>query len=193
MREISIVTFVTLDGVMQSPGSTDEDPSEGFRQGGWARDCWDEVMEQVAREAMAEPYDALFGRKTYELFSAHFPETGEAIEIVRLNEATKYVVTSSPANLSWKNSVRVAGATAIEDIKKLKQQNGKLLQIHGSWQLIQALLENDLVDELRLWTFPVIVGAGKKLFTTRAMPSKFSLVKTDHTPKGAVMAIYRKK
>ncbi len=186
-RELAILTFQTLDGVMQSPKLPQEDPSGGFRHGGWADPHWDGVMEQVGKEAMAVPYDLLLGRKTYEVFAPHFSPSGNKNP---MNSATKYVVTSTLTKVDWNNSVILAGDVA-EEVSRLKNQNGPLLQVHGSWQLIQTLLSNDLIDEFRIWTFPVVVGAGKRLFGGGAIPKNLTLLKADTTSTGATMSIYR--
>ena len=191
MRKLAILTFQTLDGVMQAPSVPEEDLSGGFKQGGWARPCWDEVMEQVGREAMAEPYDLLLGRATYELFAASF--AGAVIDnpvADKLNKAKKYVVTSTLKELSWRNSERITGDVAAE-ISRLKEQDGPLLQVHGSWQLIQALLADGLIDEFRLWTFPVVVGAGKRLFADGMVPANLELIKFERCPCGAFMNFWR--
>ena len=191
MRNLAILTFLTLDGVMQGPSGPDEDPSGGFTHGGWARQGWDDVMAQVRQEAMAVPYDLLLGRNTYELFAAHFSDAGDDNpEANRLNNATKYVVTSSLDSLKWRNSERITGDIATE-VSQLKKQDGPLLQVHGSWQLIQTLLAYGLIDEFRLWTFPIIVGGGKRLFAQGSVPTALKLIKTDTCPSGAVMHIYR--
>ncbi len=190
MRELAILTFVTLDGVMQAPGMAEEDTSGGFSHGGWAANFWPAVMEQVEREAMAQPFDLLFGRKTYELFAGHWPNAPESDHGRKLNDARKYVVTSTLTELNWQNSVAVSGDAA-EEITRLKNTEGPLLQVHGSWQLIQALLAAELIDELRLWTFPVVTGNGKRLFDTGTLPSNLELVKSDTTSTGVVMGIYR--
>ncbi len=186
MRELAILTFQTLDGVMQAPKIPEEDYSGGFARGGWADPYWDEVMALVGKEAMAEPYDALFGRNTYDVFAAHQSPTGTP-----LSDAKKYVVTSNPSGLTWQNSVPLTADVATE-IGKLKKDDGPLIQVHGSWQLIQELLLHDLVDEFRLWTFPVVVGGGKRLFGGTTPLEKLRLVKTDVTENGVVMAIYRR-
>ena len=191
MRDLAILIFLTLDGVMQGPSSPEEDLSDGFTQGGWAQKCWDDVMMQVMQEAMAEPYDLLLGRKTYEIFASHFQNAGVDNPVAnKLNNATKYVVTSTLSSLDWNNSQRIAGDIATE-VAKLKKQDGPLLQIHGSWQLIQTLLKNNLIDELRLWTFPVVVGSGKRLFDDGTVPTEFELTKMDSCQSGAVMSFYR--
>lgn len=190
MRKLAILTFQTLDGVMQSPTSIEEDPSNGFAAGGWAVQCWDGVMEQVGREAMSDPYDLLLGRKTYDLFAPHCMNApSDDIVSQKLNAAVKYVVTSSPGNLAWNNSIPVGGDIA-EEISLLKQQTGPLLQVHGSWRLIQELLRHDLVDEYRIWTFPVVVGSGKRLFGEGLTPKNLNLVKSDRCSNGATMAIF---
>ena len=195
MRELAILTFLTLDGVMQAPGSPDEDASGGFTQGGWARGCWEEVMEQVMREAMSVPYDLLLGRKTYEIFTSAFSNAGDdngddnPVHTL-LNRATKYVVTNSLSDFAWQNSVGISG-DVVTEVSKLKAQDGPLLQVHGSWQLIQTLLAHDLIDEFRLWTFPVVVGSGKRLLENGTKPTHLNLIKTDSCPSGAVMQFYR--
>lgn len=192
MRELAILTFVSLDGVMQGPTSPEEDPSDGFTGGGWAQSCWDGVMAQVGREAMAEPYDMLFGRKTYETFAEHWPEVDpEDPTAARMNGATKYVASSTLTDPTWQNTTVLKGDVAAE-ISKLKQQDGLLLQVHGSGQLIQTLLTHNLVDEFRLWTFPVVVGSGKRLFSDGTVPASLTLAKSEATGNGAVMSIYRR-
>ena len=192
MRDLAVLTFLTLDGVMQAPVLPEEDLSGGFKQGGWAAGCFDEVMAQVNEEAMVPPIDFLFGRKTYELFAGHWPNVGDDTPHASLlNNATKYVVTSTLTQLDWKNSTAITGDIAAE-VARLKDQEGPLLQVHGSWQLIQTLLSHGLIDEFRLWTFPVLVGAGKRLFGEGAIPSELRLVKTRTTAKGVVMTIYRR-
>ena len=143
MRKLAILTFQTLDGVMQAPGLPEEDFSGGFTQGGWAKEYWEEVMEQVGREAMAKPYDLLLGRNTYDIFAPYFAnaEPGDPTA-QKLNEAKKYIVTSRPDELMWQNSVKISGDIAVE-ISTLKEEAGPLLQVHGSWQLIQSLYQMD--------------------------------------------------
>ena len=189
MRKLAILTFVTLDGVMQGPSGPEEDSSGGFEHGGWARKCWDEVMEQVTREAMAEPYDLLLGRKTYEIFAGNFPNAPRNPDSVanRLNDATKFVATSTPTDLEWENSVCITGDIGAE-VSRLKDEDGPLLQVHGSWQLIQMLHSQGLIDEYRLWTFPVVVGSGKRLFAEGSVPTNLTLVKTGTCSTGATMS-----
>lgn len=191
MRKLAILIFQTLDGVMQAPKDPEEDLSGGFTQGGWANDCWDEVMAQVGKEAMAEKYDLLLGRNTYDVFSASFSKAEAGNPAAdKLNNAKKYVVTSGSDELTWKNSVKISNKNIVNEIEKLKQDDGPLLQVHGSWQLIQTLLANDLIDEFRLWTFPVIAGSGKRLFADGVVPTKLQLTKFDTCSTGAVMHFY---
>ncbi len=184
MRELALLTFVSLDGVMQAPKMPDEDRSGGFTGGGWADPYWDEVMQQVGREAMAEPYDVLLGRNTYDVFAAH-AKTDHPMHGFK-----KIVATSNPDTLDWNNSIAITGDIAAE-VARLKREDGPLLQVHGSCELIQTLLSHNLVDELRLWTFPVVLGAGKRLFGNSSIPAELALKKTDRTPSGVVMSIYR--
>jgi len=194
MRELAVLSFVTLDGVMQSPTSPEEDPSGGFTQGGWATPYWEQVMPQVFAEAMSEPYDLLFGRQTYDVFSAHWPHMPDSDPVAaRLNSARKYVVTNSATHpLHWRRSIRISGDIASR-IAALKAADGPLLQVHGSCQLIQTLLQHDLIDELRLWTFPVSVGGGKRLFGDGLAPVALKLIRADATTNGVVMSIYRRR
>ncbi len=189
MRDLAILIFVTADGVMQGPSGPDEDRSGGFERGGWAAPYWDEVMAVVGREAMAEPYDLLLGRKTYDLFAAHHPADGDASP---LNRMTKVVVTSSPGELPWGPARAIAGDVPTE-IAKLKSEEGPLLQAHGSRELLQTLLAHDLVDLFRIVTFPMCVGAGTRLFQDGVAPATLELVKTEATPGGALYTEYRKR
>ncbi|MFN3252815.1 dihydrofolate reductase family protein [Roseibium album] len=191
MRNIAILTFITLDGVMQAPSKPDEDRSGNFERGGWATPYWNGVMEQVQKEAMSEPYDMLFGRKTYDLFAGHWPDAAGDPVADMMNAASKYVVTSRPDNLSWKYSHAISGDIA-RKISDLKLEDGPILQIHGSWELIQFLLANDLIDEFRLWTFPVVAGSGKRLFEKPAKPETLKLAKSEPCANGVVMSIYRR-
>ncbi len=191
MRDLAVLTFLTLDGVMQAPAQPEEDTSGGFKHGGWAVNYWGEVMAQVNEEAMAAPFDLLFGRKTYESFAAHWPNVSNDPHADKLNNATKYVATSTLSKLEWKNSTPITGDIAAE-VSRLKEQDGPLLQVHGSSQLIQTLLSHNLIDEFRLWTFPLVVGPGKRLFDQGSVPTDLTLVKTKSTSNGVVMSIYRR-
>ena len=193
MRELAILSFVTLDGVMQSPTSADEDASGGFAGGGWGAPYWAEVMPQVYAEAMSAPYDLLFGRKTYDIFASHWPHVDADADPVaaRLNGAHKYVVTrSSETPLPWGPATRVTG-DVVGEIERLKRGDGPLLQVHGSAELIQTLLRHELIDEFRLWTFPVVVGDGKRLFGGGAAPANLTMVRSEETGNGVVMSVFR--
>lgn len=193
MRELAILSFVTLDGVMQSPTSPEEDPSGGFAAGGWGAPYWEDVMPRVYEEAMSEPYDLLFGRKTYDVFASHWPNVGDEDPVAaRLNGGRKYVVTRSVERaLPWGPATRMSG-DVVGEIRRLKAGDGALIQVHGSVELIQTLIANDLIDEYRLWTFPVVVGAGKRLFGAGAAPGNLNLVRTGSTEGGVVMSVYRR-
>ena len=194
MRELAILSFVTLDGTMQSPTSAEEDSSGGFTGGGWGAPYWEEVMPQVYAEAMSEPYDLLFGRSTYDVFASHWPNVDAAGDPVaaRLNGGHKYVVTRSATRaLSWGPSTRISGDAAAE-VARLKAGDGPLIQVHGSVELIQTLMAHDLIDEYRLWTFPVVVGGGKRLFAEGAPPRTLRLVRTATTQNGVLMSVYRR-
>lgn len=189
MRDLAILTFVTLDGVMQAPSDASEDRSGKFQNAEWARPYWDDVMAHVGRTAMAEPYDILMGWNTYRIFKgAHASEDPND----PLRNSKKFVVTSSKEKLKWHNSFKISGDIASE-ITKLKSNAGPLLQVHGSWQLIQLLLANDLIDEFRLWVFPITLGSGKQLFANDGPPRKLRLVKTEPTGNGVVMKVYRRQ
>ena len=191
MRKLAILTFQTLGGVMQAPGHPEEDSTGGFTQGGWANACWDDVMEQVDRHAMAESYDLLLGRKTYELLASHFADLGDDDATAKkLNDSKKYVITSSSKELEWHNSQKITGDVA-KQVSILKRQAGPLLQVHGSWQLIQTLLKHELIDEYRLWTFPVVVSAGKRLFSDDTVPASLKLTSFESCSSGAFMHFYR--
>ena len=189
MRKVVVVTQMTLDGVMQAPGGPEEDPSGGFEQGGWSVNYWDEVLEQAIGEGMARPFDLLLGRKTYEIFAAHWPYAdGPAAD--RLNSAIKHVASRTLERLDWSNSTLIEGEVATA-VAQLKAEDGPELQVHGSWELIQTLLAHDLIDEFRLWIFPVVVGPGKRLFGEGTVPAGLTLVDSKVTTTGVVIATYR--
>lgn len=185
MRELAILTFVSVDGVMQAPRMPEEDVSGNITQGGWANSCWDNVMESVRPVAMSQPYDVLLGRTTYDMFEPNFSGSDTPLE-----KATKYVVTSRPIENPWQPLVEI-GEDVPGAIKALKAEFGPLLQVHGSHGLIQLLLEHRLIDEYRIWTFPVVLGAGKRLFGDGAIPVDLVLQKSQMLTSGAVMNVYR--
>jgi dihydrofolate reductase len=190
MRKLIVSTFLTLDGVMQAPGGPGEDDSDGFAHGGWSVNYWDERMGQVMGEAMSAPFDLVLGRKTYDIFAAHWPLATDDPGAKPLNDATKYVASRGRPPLAWSNSVLIDGDAA-DGIAALKNDEGPELQVHGSADLIQTLLRHSLVDEYRLWVFPVVIGSGKRLFAEGAIPSGLKLVDTTVSTTGVVIGTYQ--
>jgi dihydrofolate reductase len=193
MRRVITGAFVSLDGVMQAPGGPEEDPTRGFKFGGWVWPHTDEVFGQAVDELFGQPFDLLLGRKTYEIFAAHWPyaESGEYDSIARLfNATTKYVATRSNMDLTWTGSVALHDAAA--DVARLKREDGPALVTQGSTDLIQTLLANDLIDEIRTFTFPIVLGNGKKLLDKGAKPAAFKLVDHRVTTTGVVIACYHR-
>ncbi len=189
MRKLSVNTFLTLDGVMQAPGGPEEDPSGGFAHGGWSVNYWDEEMGRVMDGAMGKPFDLVLGRKTYEIFAAYWPHATEEQGAKPLNEARKYVASRTLQSLDWAKSQLIEGDVA-EGVAALKQQDGPELQVHGSSNLIQTLLRNNLIDEFRLWTFPVVVGSGKRLFEDGTVPGGLKLVDSTVSTTGVLIGTY---
>jgi len=188
MRKLIVLSFITLDGVMQAPGGPGEDDSGGFKYGGWSVGYFDDFLGNVMTEQMGHPFDLLLGRKTYDIFAGYWPqvkdETGAGI-----NRAKKYVVSHRPVNLDWKTTVPINGDVAGK-IKQLKKEDGPEIQVHGSGNLIQTLLKNDLVDEFWLKTFPVALGSGKRLFAEGTMPAGFTLKESRTSPTGVIVSSY---
>lgn len=195
MRKLIANTFMTLDGVMQAPGGPEEDPTGGFTYGGWSANYWDEMMGKLMDEFIDNPFDLLLGRKTYEIFAAHWPfvkndpDKLNAMAADRLNNARKYVVSKTLDKADWKNSTLVKGDVAREIIK-FKQQNGPEIQVHGSSNLIQTLLKHDLIDEFHVWTFPLTIGNGKRLFGEGTIPAAFKLLDCKSSTTGVIIAVY---
>lgn len=191
MRKVKILTFVSLDGVMQAPGGPDEDRDDGFSWGGWSVPYWDDALARVMDEQMSEPFDLLLGRRTYDVFAGAWPTLDPASPI---NSAMKAVVTSRPLppeTAVWKNSIALTGDPAAA-VRALKNQDGPDLQVHGSASLVRLLLAEGLADELWLKTYPVILGRGKRLFDPAAAPLAWTLIRSEVTPQGVVTACYRK-
>ncbi|HLL07449.1 MAG TPA: dihydrofolate reductase family protein [Nocardioidaceae bacterium] len=189
MRRLVVSTFLTLDGVMQAPGGPGEDDEGGFSYGGWSVNYWDDQMGQVMGDAMSVPFDLVLGRKTYDIFAAHWPHASEEDGAKPLNDATKYVASRSRPALEWSNSVLIEGDTA-QGVAALKAQDGPELQVHGSGDLLQTLLRHDLIDVYRLWTFPLVIGSGKRLFSDGAVPAGLKLIDSVVSTTGVVMATY---
>jgi dihydrofolate reductase len=189
MRKLITNTFISLDGVMQAPGGPDEDPTGGFTHGGWSANYWDDVMGQVMGEAMSAPFDLLLGRKTYEIFAAHWPYAGDDNPAsAPLNTAHKYVASRTLHEAEWGPSTVIRDVPG--EVAALKAQDGPELQVHGSADLIQTLLRHDLIDELRVWTFPLLLGAGKRLFADGTMPGNLQVTRSTVSTTGVVIATY---
>jgi len=189
MRKIIVLTFVSLDGVMQGPGGPTEDPSGDFTLGGWTVPYFDDFLGQVMGEQMSKPFDLLLGRKTFEIFASYWPHVED--EFNPINDATKYVASTKLTRHEWKKSVFLKG-NVVDEIKKLKEQDGPNLQVHGSANFIQTLLEHDLVDEFWLKIFPVTLGAGKRLFGKGTIPAAFTLVESKVSPLGVIIASFKR-
>jgi dihydrofolate reductase len=191
MRKIVVLSMITLDGVMQGPGGPKEDSSGGFKYGGWVAPYSDEVYDKVVQKEL-NPADYLLGRKTFKIWAGYWPEHGDFWP--GINEGTKYVFSkrlkkSDPIVTGWKNSVVIKN---LADIKKLKNSKGSDIQVWGSGELVQLLLKNDLVDELRLKIHPLTLGKGKKLFDNGTIPAAFTLIESIVTPGGVFIANYKR-
>ena len=186
MRKIIVLSFITLDGVMQAPGGPEEDRSGGFKYGGWTAPYGDEVYDKVVEEEL-KPADYLLGRKTFEIWAGYWPEHADFWP--GINDGTKYVLSKTMKKSEWKNSVFLK---RVADIKKLKKSKGSDIQVWGSSKLIQLLFKNDLVDELRLKIHPLTLGKGKKLFNNGVIPAAFTLTGSIVTPGGVIIANYKR-
>jgi dihydrofolate reductase len=192
MRKIIILSFVTLDGVMQAPGGPDEDRSGGFQYGGWTVPYFDDFSGRVMAEQMGRPFDLLLGRKTYEIFASYWPlQRGDDPITTGINRAKKYVVSRTLRAADWAPSALVQG-DVVKELLALKGQAGPDLQVHGSGDLIQTLLKNDLVDELWLKIFPITLAQGKRLFAGGTMPARFELLESRVSPSGVHIANFRR-
>jgi len=190
MRKIVVFSMISLDGVMQAPGGPEEDTSGGFKYGGWTAPYADESFGEVIDKELSAPFDLLLGRKTYNIFAGYWPkQTGAVAD--PFNKATKYVVSSGGVDLTWKESVLI-GDDVVANIKALKEADGPTLQVHGSGKLVQTLLQNDLVDELRLRIFPLTLGNGKRLFAEGTIPAAFALIDSQALPSGVILANYKR-
>ena len=193
MRKIIVLTFVTLDGVMQAPGGPEEDPSGGFRYGGWTVPYSDEFLGKEMVRQISRRADLLLGRKTYEIFASYWPnlKNDDNPIAASFNPARKYVVSKTLTKPGWENSVVISGDVEGE-IRRLKEQKGPDIQVHGSGNLIQTLLRHDLVDELWLKIFPLTLGPGKRLFADGTIPAAFALQEYKTSPKGVIIASYQR-
>lgn len=184
MRKVIVLTFVTLDGVMQAPGGPEEDPAGDFQHGGWTVPFFDEALGNEMGAQMGRPFDLLLGRKTFEIFAAYWPQHESPI-----NEATKYVASNTLTEHEWPKSIFLQG-DVVTEIKKLKAEDRPDLQVHGSSDFLQTLWKYDLVDELWLKIFPVVIGKGKRLFGEGTIPAGFRLVASKTTPAGVIIATF---
>ena len=188
MRKLIVNTFMTLDGVMQAPGGPDEDPTGGFTLGGWAVNYWDEEMMGQMEEA--EPYELLLGRGTYEIFAAHWPYADGPIAD-HLNSTRKHVASTTLERVEWNNSTLITGDVA-DYVATLKGQGGPEIQVHGSPGLIQTLLKHDLIDEFRMWTFPLVIGTGKRFFGDGTLPAALKLTHSKVSKTGVTINTYER-
>jgi dihydrofolate reductase len=186
MRKIIVLSMITLDGVMQAPGGPGEDTSGGFKYGGWTVAYSDELFGKILEEEL-KPADYILGRKTFEIFESYWPQHADFWP--GINDGTKYVLSKTREKSDWKNTVFLK---SVADIEKLKNSEGGDIHVWGSSKLIQLLLKHDLVDELRLKIYPLILGEGKKLFENSAMPAAFTLTESQVTTKGVIIASYKR-
>jgi dihydrofolate reductase len=193
MRKLVVGTFLSLDGVMQAPGGPDEDHEGGFQHGGWLVPYFDEKLVEIMSEWTKQAGAFLLGRKTYEIFAGSWPNSTDPADEVAsvLNTRPKYVASRTLNKLEWRNSSLLEGDVA-EAVSRLKAQDGDEIQVHGSGNLIQTLLKNDLIDTLRIWQFPVVIGTGKRLFGEGTIPGSFQLVETQQSTTGAVLHVYER-
>lgn len=193
MRRIIAATFTSLDGVMQAPGGPEEDPTGGFAFGGWTAPLFDEALGASLGEIFERPFDLLLGRKTYDIFAAHWPFTtdpGDQLIAEVFNRVTKYVASRSTPKLDWNNS-QLLGSDVVTSLKKLKSEDGPDLLVQGSSDFLQTLWKASLVDELSVLMFPVVLGKGKRLFGDGATPSGLTLLKSQAYPTGVIVANYK--
>ena len=189
MRRIVVTQFMSLDGVVQAPGGPGEDLDGGFPYGGWSVPHWDDLMGEAMDRFMSGPFDLLLGRRTYEIFAAYWPTAPDEAGAKPLNDATKYVVSRGRPTLTWERSILIDG-DARAAIVAIKAGEGPELQVHGSGNLIQTLMRHGLIDEYVIWTFPVMIGSGKRLFGDGVMPASLRLTNTTQSTTGVVIATY---
>jgi dihydrofolate reductase len=186
MRKLIVLSFITLDGVIQGPGGPEEDTSGGFTYGGWQAPYPDEIVGKVLAEQWSEPYDLLLGRKTFEIFASYWPYHAEEQPGSSINHATKYVASHTLTSHAWNKSVFLKGEVA-EEVRKLKQQEGPVIYMWGSANLIQTLLKHDLIDEFWLMIYPITLGTGKRLFAEGTIPAAFKVTTGQVSPMGVIV------
>jgi dihydrofolate reductase len=192
MRKLVVTTFMTLDGVMQAPGGPEEDPDGGFEHGGWSVGYWDERMGELALEIHLAAGAVLFGRKTYEILGAHWPRVGDDDPMAaKLNSVPKYVASRTLDTLEWANSSLLEGDVP-DAVRRLKAEDGDPLLVIGSSELIQTLVRHDLVDTFTVWTFPVVLGEGKRLFGEGTIPAGLELTDIQTSTTGVTVATYER-
>jgi dihydrofolate reductase len=189
MRKLLVTTFLSLDGVMQAPGGPEEDPEDDFGYGGWAFPLWDDDVDRAQDATMGHPFDLLLGRRTYDIFAGFWPTAPDEAGGKPLNDATKFVVSRGRPSLNWGPAELITGNVA-KGVAGLKGTDGPELQVHGSGNLIQTLMRAQLIDEFRLMTFPVTIGAGKRLFADGTVPGALRLIEGSVSEKGVVIARY---
>lgn len=188
MRKIITVNFITLDGVIQAPGGPQEDTSGGFKWGGWTVPLGDDIMHQKILAVVDQPFDLLLGRRTYDIFAAHWPHYDDVIG-KKFNKAEKYVVSHNTIPLPWQHSTLITGDVA-EALQALKNTDGPNLLVFGSSQLIQTLLAHQLVDIVHMWLFPVTIGSGKRQFADGTLPGSWKLTDATPTSTGVILTTY---
>ncbi len=182
--------MISLDGVMQAPGGPEEDTSGGFKYGGWTAPFTDEALVEILNKELSVPFDLLLGKRTYDIWRGYWPkQTGFIAD--PFNKTKKYVVSDEPVDLTWKESILIDGDVAAK-IKALKKEDGPVFHVWGSSVLIQTLLKNDLVDELRLRIYPITLGSGKRLFGEGTIPAAFQLIDSQTLPSGVILANYKR-
>ncbi len=192
MRKIIILEFITLDGVMQAPGSPTEDTSGDFKYGGWTFPYSDETFGKLMGEQMSKPFDLLLGKTTYDIFAAYWPNQSDENPVSKpFREAHKYVATHTAFEPTWKETTVLTG-DVVSQLKQLKAGDGSDLQVYGSGNFAQTLFKNDLVDEMWLKIYPVTLGSGKKLFAEGTVPAAFTLIESNVTPLGVIFANYKR-
>lgn len=190
-RKIVAQVFVSMDGVMQAPGGQEEDRDDGFLHGGWSMTYWDDSMARVMADFMARPHDLLLGRRTYEVFADFWPKHTERPEASSLNRTRKLVASRSKKEFEWENSSALPGDPVVA-VQELKRGTGREFHVLGSATFLQSLLKRDLIDELELWVFPVVIGSGKRLFGSGAIPTAWRLTRSQTSGTGVLMHHYER-